>query len=217
MTFDSALHPRGHASNAGSFADKPQTAPEVTLRERLPSEAVGYSFNADNYTPDGLIAHLVGQRSPLGALTKELAAEQPDASVGELLFDVAAHLDVNLDDEASYDSDDFPKPFFEDQVTIDEHPLLGREYWNFPGYDEEPLTDRDALDAFAQSLELDSNITEELWEGTNYSQPAAWNIAQLHARAAALNVDLVALGYPLPTRHNHPDDVVSDRALNEMS
>jgi hypothetical protein len=62
-TFDSAAHPRGHASNAGSFSDKPQTSPELTLGAA--DQPILEVFREDREW--GIAKVEVGSRTPWGA------------------------------------------------------------------------------------------------------------------------------------------------------
>lgn len=68
---------------------------------------VGYTFNADNYCPDCTFDGWNGNRP----------ADMPGyASVEQLLTAIAKSRGIDRDDESSFDSGDFPKVIFADQV-----------------------------------------------------------------------------------------------------
>jgi hypothetical protein len=157
---------------------------------------VGYTYRADNLTPENLIEQMVR--------AGELSPAARDMNVEEALDQHAGANAIDREDEYSFDSDDFPKVIFESQVTVTDNDWLGREYWSFPGFDDEPRTDNDALDQFAQTLELPTVETDALWEGTDYSLSASHNFAVVAANAIRLGIDLDSLGYPLPTQQNGP-------------
>ena len=82
---------------------------------------IGYTFKAENYTPKGLIEHLVneGVRSP-GAY---------GMSAEDVLDQWAGEEGVDRDDEWSFDSSDFPKPLDSDLHSI----AVGTTYRNEDG------------------------------------------------------------------------------------
>ncbi|QNE48681.1 hypothetical protein F1C58_16620 (plasmid) [Glaciihabitans sp. INWT7] len=185
MTFTEADHPR----TAGKFTDKLQTPPEAQLSQ---DAVAGYIYLNRVFTGPQLVATMIkrGELSPAAA----------DMDVEDVLNQHAGANAIERDDERTFADDEFPKVLREGNVLISDHPSLGREYWNFPGYDEDPLTGDGALDEFAQTL--DGVYTDELWEGTDYSLPAEHNLTVIKANAVNLGIDFTALGYPLPTRHN---------------
>lgn len=188
------------STNGGHFAAAP-ARPEATLileRDKRPSAqfacAAGFTYQAENYTADALLARL-----------NQLAArrgEAPATDLNELLDGWAARDGINADDIRSYDSDVFPKPVYDDQITIEDHPWLGREYWDFPGYDADPRTAEDALNVWAETLELPESTTEALWQGTDYAKDTAWNLNVIAENAKRDGINLDKLGYPMPVRHN---------------
>lgn len=82
---------------------------------------IGYTFQAEDYTPKGLVQHLVdeGIRSP-GAL---------GMSPEDVLDQWATEEGVDRDDEWSYDSSNFPKPIDPEIHSID----VGTTYRNEDG------------------------------------------------------------------------------------
>lgn len=168
--------------------DRPDTA--VFLRE-----AVGYTYRAELYS----IKEIAGRmRSDLPDATTPLTGDHAD-----YLSNLANELDIDVSDPYSYDTDDFPKPIFEDQVTIAEHPLLEREYWDTPGYDSEPSTAEDALEKWVETFDDNTpGLKDALLNGTVWNAPAEQNLRTIAANANDIGVDLEDIGYPLPIRHN---------------
>ena len=81
-------------------------------------DIVGYTFNADNYCPGCIIEVL-----PTGegeAFDGWALAGGVTMSVEADLREIAHAFNINYDDLASYDSDEFPKPIFASQVEDDE-------------------------------------------------------------------------------------------------
>lgn len=73
---------------------------------------VGYTFNADILCLD--CAHGLARRSnPDPALVESMSPEVE-------LYDWARNVGIDRDDEASYDSDDFPKVVFADSASEDD-------------------------------------------------------------------------------------------------
>lgn len=88
-----------------------------------PDDVVGYTYNADNYHSKCVIYKMIrrGELSP-GALdlTPETALDQHAGANA-----------IDREDEASFDSDDFPKVLFRDMLEGEE----------FCGWCEEPLNE----------------------------------------------------------------------------
>jgi len=84
---------------------------------------VGYTYQADNYCPEHIVAQLTANPGHTG----HQAASIPNA---EQHLDLLARLaGVDREDEYTFDTDDFPKVIVADQVQDDEfcgagHPLL---------------------------------------------------------------------------------------------
>ena len=182
----------------GQFSAHTHDDSAVDLDCRQTTGILGYTYKADNYQPAGLIEVMISDGS--------MSPGARGMNIEEALDQVAGANGFDREDEYSFDSDEFPKVVTEDQVSIADAQWLGREFWNFGDYGDEPKTADDALDEFAQSLELPEGDTEELWEGTDYSESPAFNLNVIARNANALGLDLEKLGYPLPTRHNAPAD-----------
>lgn len=75
-------------------------------------DIVGYTYKADNYLPETLIELMIsnGTASP-GA--RGMSAE-------DVLDQIAATNGIDREDEYSFDTDDFPKVIFVDQITEDD-------------------------------------------------------------------------------------------------
>ena len=158
--------------------------------------AVGYSFRAENYLPEDIVGEVNGSYSAQCDLLPEPVKEF--GTPGEYLAHLAEAFDVDVAVGYSYDSDDFPKPFFEDQVSVHEHALLGREYWSFD--DGEAFTGDDALASWDQYL--DDSGRAVLWDGVDQQAAADDQAAAITANAVKSGIDLDAAGIPLPVRHN---------------
>ena len=78
---------------------------------------VGYTYRAENYTPAGMIAHLpTGEGEPFdGWALGEGINLDPNENIREIAFSFG----VDLADPYSFNSDDFPKPIFADEVDVD--------------------------------------------------------------------------------------------------
>jgi len=76
------------------------------------TDIVGYTYNAEQWTPAGLIAQYVNE----GGLATMRKAQSPE----EVLDMLAAYEGIDRQDERSYDSDDFPKVIFSSDVDEDE-------------------------------------------------------------------------------------------------
>ena len=76
---------------------------------------VGYSFRADIYCPEHIVPALGRGTMPAYAAEEELDA-------------IAAETGIDRGDESSFDSDDFPKVAFRDQVRgMADYPLIDDE------------------------------------------------------------------------------------------
>lgn len=82
---------------------------------------LGYTYQAENFTPDGLVAELVakGTRAP-GAL---------GMSAEHVLDQWATEDGIDREDEWSFDSGDFPKVIDDDLTDI----LVGESFLNQDG------------------------------------------------------------------------------------
>ena len=69
---------------------------------------VGYSYRADIYCPEHIVGALKGR--------DDVAPAGFDMEAEHLLDQVAAYNLIDREDESSFDSDDFPKVAFRDQV-----------------------------------------------------------------------------------------------------
>jgi hypothetical protein len=88
---------------------------------------------------------------------------------------------------------------------------LGRAYsvvalegvwYSFPGYDDDILSSADALQVWidTQELILSESDSEQFYQFTHHSlMSPSENIAAIQQGADYMGIDLVALGYPLPT------------------
>lgn len=215
-------------TNKTSFAPSTQShheLPEFTVERRTDGIA-GYTFNAENYTPENLVEELIkrGRLSPgaRGMLVEE-ALDQLAAVDG-------SEDDFDREDEYSFDSDDFPKVIKDEQVTIYHHSALGLEYWDTPEYDDEPRTAESALDEWINTQEIDflelaeghaaatgetgehtpeawdelaDSIREGLYQFTDRTNNTAEeNIEAIRAGAQYMGINLDGINNPLPTRHN---------------
>lgn len=193
-TFDSNDHPRNHPSNAGRFSDKVHSDPEgaLSVLHIGPHDPIGYTYKAENYTPSALAEVLIrnGELSP-GArgMTAENALDQLADATG-----------VDRDDEYSFESDDFPKVITGDMVSIADAPWLGREYFAFD--DWEPHTAQDALDVFAESLDLPQDEMDLIWDETDYTAGPAAVLDVLRGNIIQLGLDVDT--FDLPTQYNAP-------------
>lgn len=73
----------------------------------------GYTYRAENYTPEKLIDFLVAE----GRVDLDSAAKW---SAERILDTLAAARGIDRYDERSFDSGDFPKVIFVDQITEDD-------------------------------------------------------------------------------------------------
>jgi len=81
------------------------------------TDIVGYTYNAENYLPDSLIETLI---------TKGMLAPGARGMSTEEALDQAAAIDgIDRYDERSFDSGDFPKVIFSEQLTTDDLEWMG--------------------------------------------------------------------------------------------
>jgi hypothetical protein len=83
------------------------------------TDIVGYTFNADNYCPDCIIAVLPtgdGEAFDGWALAKGVRMSTEDN-----LHEIAAAFGIDWTDEHSFDSSEFPKVIFDSQLESDEY------------------------------------------------------------------------------------------------
>lgn len=73
-------------------------------------DIVGYSYRADTYGPECIMATVNG-------LTVDHAAETAERDLDVL----AQEIGIDRQDERSFDSWDFPKVIFRDQLPAEEH------------------------------------------------------------------------------------------------
>lgn len=76
------------------------------------AEIIGYTFDADQFHPNCLISGMV--------LARELSPAALDMSNEAVLDQHAGALGIDREDEHSFDSSEFPKVIFADQVTEDD-------------------------------------------------------------------------------------------------
>ena len=76
--------------------------------------------------------------------------------------------------------------------------------YSFPGYNDEFMSARDALEEWISSQELDLNAedSEILYQATRSQSTPEFNLTAIQSGADYLGLDLVAIGYPLPTAHS---------------
>lgn len=77
-----------------------------------PFDIVGYTYSADQYCPEHIIEVLITNR--------EASPAARDMNVEEALWWIASANAIDYDNPHSYDSDDFPKVIFRDQVDASE-------------------------------------------------------------------------------------------------
>ena len=193
-----ALHPR----DTGKFAKKGQGVPEESVA--LANPVVGYRYLGTAYTGEALLLRLNDVAG---------ADLQTVGELDELLDSWAFNAAANRENHGL--PAPLPVPLRESEVTIADHPSLGREFWTPAGttytsardfktkalLGAEPLTASDALEDWANALKLPEDVQDELWEGTDYSsQTKAWNLEKIADNARELGLDPEAIG--MPTRHN---------------
>jgi hypothetical protein len=88
---------------------------------------VGYTYRADNLHPDCLISTMVA--------TRELSPAARDMSAEDVLDQHAGANAIDREDERSFDSGDFPKPFTAEQATEDEACGVCGKLFALPSYD----------------------------------------------------------------------------------
>lgn len=75
------------------------------------ADIAGYTYNAENWTPVALIEALVA--------AGELSPAARDMSAEDVLDQHAGALAIDRSDERSFDSSEFPKVIFWDQVDME--------------------------------------------------------------------------------------------------
>jgi hypothetical protein len=76
------------------------------------SDIVGYTYRTENYTPAGVVEALIASRDASPAAR--------DMGVEEVLDQIAEANAIDRHDESSFDTEEFPKVIFLDQVGEDE-------------------------------------------------------------------------------------------------
>ncbi|MEH0110805.1 hypothetical protein V6N00_13925 [Tersicoccus sp. MR15.9] len=77
---------------------------------------VGYTFRAEQYCPEDLLDALPTGPGEAFDGWDDLSGQPVEDSLRELAFAFS----IDREDEASFDSDDFPKVIFRDQTTEDD-------------------------------------------------------------------------------------------------
>ena len=80
------------------------------------TQIVGYTYQADTYTPEGIVEALIANR--------ELSPAARDMRVEDALDQAAEASAIDRQDESSFDSGDFPKVVFAYQMALDETVIL---------------------------------------------------------------------------------------------
>jgi hypothetical protein len=88
---------------------------EHTLVTERDGEPVGYTYNADTYCPGCILFEVNYLAAKL-----EIAHQVFKPNVHDTLKVWAEHLGINMTDERSYDSGDWPKSIVEGQITFPE-------------------------------------------------------------------------------------------------
>jgi hypothetical protein len=94
----------------------------------LPDDVVGYTYNADLYCHDCIIAAL-----PIGegqAFDGWALAPSIDMDTESHLSEIAAAFGIDRGDEASFDSGDFPKVLFRDMLSEEPELVFDPEEWS---------------------------------------------------------------------------------------
>ena len=71
-------------------------------------DIVGYTYRAEQWTPEGVVRQLLAERRAAPAAL--------DMKVEDVLDQIAGAEGIDREDERSFDSDEFPKVIFADQV-----------------------------------------------------------------------------------------------------
>lgn len=86
------------------------------------TDIVAYTYKGDLWAPEYIVGQLTTNPGHVGH------GERPSESPVEPHLDLLARIKgIDRHDESSYDSDEFPKVVFGDQLEEDE-PLRGRDY-----------------------------------------------------------------------------------------
>lgn len=92
-------------------------------------EPVGYTFMAENFEPDRLVEFMV--------TTGRLSPAARDMPVEDVLDQHAGALAIDRGDVYSFDTDDFPKPVFEDDLVCSDNDWTTKApACDFPGGDD---------------------------------------------------------------------------------
>jgi hypothetical protein len=83
---------------------------------RTPPQIAGYTYQAENYSPDDMLNLLI-ESIPANIEDAQHYAYGFNTETEELLNEWADNVGVNREDERSFDSGDFPKVIWEDQLT----------------------------------------------------------------------------------------------------
>lgn len=83
--------------------------------DQIMSQIIGYTFKAENYTPEGVIAALYADERYDGWQTIP-GYHMP---VEDNLNEIAYHEGIDRNDEHSFDSEDFPKVILSTKDTQD--------------------------------------------------------------------------------------------------
>lgn len=121
------------------------------------TEIVAYTFNADTYHPSCLISAMV--------LGQELSPAALNMGVEEVLDQHAGANGIDREDEHSFDSSEFPKVIFADQVESDDEicghcgdPLVEIEIDDDAGRAEWPQADLDREWAELRQSRIDRGL-----------------------------------------------------------
>ena len=122
MTFNSEQHPRGHASNAGSFSDKTQGAPEINLTNDIKLNHGGVDITVSK--TDDYVYRVSG-----GGFEQDFFVTS-GASEADIRRDALRVFDVTVLGafEARVGNPDFPDPAVEIARLTDR--LAGRTAWD---------------------------------------------------------------------------------------
>lgn len=204
MTDFDILHPRDGRSK--QFVDKANSAPDpdvlgpadATVKQLLtsPGGARGeLTRGADDFDLDDLVS-MFKDYGTGKALRLYRDPDDPEAYVvsnggGRIVpFRAGANAHVF----------DLTKQARELWAEADEAEDESGGLWSFPGYDDQPRDAQDALNEWADTLDLPTETTDALWEGTDYVKSAGWNMDVIAGNAERQGVDLDGLGYPMPQR-----------------
>lgn len=92
------------------------------MEDRKLNEPIGYTYQADNYCDVCMMATLIRTQKTVASLV--FATTE---TCWEWLQGIAPSFGINIEDESSYDSGDFPKPIWAWLVTSSDYCNLCRE------------------------------------------------------------------------------------------